>query len=88
MGSWVAGARGWGSVDQGEVCHFVVNILEVVGLLRSSSVHVSGKFAPLRRVETDWWSVGTRTVSWHVDCLVHPTVLALLPNHYIFHLQL
>ena len=55
-------------------------------LLGASSVHVSGKFAALRRVYTDWRSVWARAVAWHVDSLVHHTaVLAFLPapNHYI-----
>ena len=74
------------SVHQGEVCHFIVNIVKVVRLLGASSVHVSGKFAALGRVYTDWRSVWARAVAWHVDCLVHHTaVLAFLPapNHYI-----
>ena len=80
MRPWVGGACSWGSVHQGEVGHLVVNIVEVVRLLRAPSVHVSGKFAALGWVDGDWRSVVTRTVAWHVDSLVHRRIRASVPG--------
>ena len=53
----------WWSVHQGEICHFIVNIVKVVRLLRTSPVHVSGKFAALGRGHTHWRSVWARAVA-------------------------